>query len=167
MLQGQRLRHMRERRALSQRALGTLIGQDGRYISKLELGILRSVTTTTLARLMTALRVSADYLLGFSDCETLPRRRGTSTPAGRQRQTAARHRNGSTRSSGARPVTPAPPEQTARTVTTDSAVAVAPRDQPAAHGRPLMCPHCYILMQPLEDQSGLVCPACRYWREEE
>ena len=83
MLQGQRLRHMRERRALSQRALGTLIGQDGRYISKLELGILRSVTTTTLARLMTALWVSTDYLLGFSDCETLPRRRGTSTPVGR------------------------------------------------------------------------------------
>ena len=91
MLQGQRLRHMRERRVLSQRALGTLVGQDGKYLSKLELGILRSVTTTTLTRLVTALQVSANDLLGCSDCETLlPRRSGTSTPGRRQRTTATR-----------------------------------------------------------------------------
>ena len=111
MLQGQRLRHMRERRALSQRALGTLVGKDGRYISKVELGILTSVTTNTLARLVTALEVSADYLLGFSDRETLPRRRGINAPERRQqRQTAARHRNGSASSSVARQTPPAPPD---------------------------------------------------------
>jgi transcriptional regulator with XRE-family HTH domain len=129
MLQGQRLRHMRERRALSQRALGTLSGQDGRYISKLELGILRSVTTTTLTRLVTALQVSADYLLGCSDCETLPRRSGTSTPWRRQRTTATRHRNASVSNAVVRPAPSAPPDQDALPVGAVTAVAVAPRDQ--------------------------------------
>jgi transcriptional regulator with XRE-family HTH domain len=131
MIQGHRLRQIREQRALSQGTLGKLVGKDAQYISKLERGVRLSVHTTTLGRLVTALEVSADYLLGFSDCEILPRSRGTSTPGRRQRQTAARHRHGSTSSSVARPTPPAPPDQTVRTVNTDSAVAVAACDQPA------------------------------------
>lgn len=80
MLQGQRLRHMRERRAFSQRTLGTLIGQDGRYISKLELGILRSVTTTTRApddRLAGQRRLSAG-VLRLRDAATAARDQHTS-----------------------------------------------------------------------------------------
>ena len=99
MIQRHRLRQIREQLALSQGTLGKLVGKDAQYISKLERGVRLSVHTTTLARLVSALPVSADYLLGFSDCETLPRRRGTGTPEGRKRQTAARHRNGSTSSS--------------------------------------------------------------------
>ena len=64
MIQGHRLREAREQRVLSQGALGKLVAKDGAYISKIERGVLVSVSTTTLERLVAALEVSADYLLG-------------------------------------------------------------------------------------------------------
>jgi len=64
MLDGERVRHLRGQQSLSQGALGKLIGKDGQYVSKLERGILSSVTTETLERLADALRCSTDYLLG-------------------------------------------------------------------------------------------------------
>jgi transcriptional regulator with XRE-family HTH domain len=70
MIQGHRLRQTREQRALSQEALGKLVAKDGAYISKIERGVLVSVNTTTLERLVTALATSADYLLGLSDQPT-------------------------------------------------------------------------------------------------
>jgi len=80
MIQGHRLREAREQHALSQGALGKLVAKDGAYISKIERGVLVSVNTTTLERLVTALDTSADYLLGLSDQQTpaapTPRRKG-------------------------------------------------------------------------------------------
>jgi transcriptional regulator with XRE-family HTH domain len=90
MMQGDRLRQVRQQRGLTQTALGKLVGQDGQYIYKVERGLRSSITTTTLARLVTVLQVSADYLLGFSDSETLPTPGGKYTPARRQRSTAVR-----------------------------------------------------------------------------
>ena len=47
MIQGHRLRQIREQRALSQGTLGKLVGKDAQYISKLERGVRLSVHTTT------------------------------------------------------------------------------------------------------------------------
>ena len=64
MIQGERIRMLRTQRSLSQGALGKLIAKDGQYVSKLERGVLSSVTTETLERLADALGCSTDYLLG-------------------------------------------------------------------------------------------------------
>jgi transcriptional regulator with XRE-family HTH domain len=180
-MQGDRLRRVRQQRGLTQTALGKLVGQDGQYIYKVERGLRPSITTTTLARLVTALEVSADYLLGFSDCEALPAPGGKGTPARRRRATATRlqdqegappssavprHRNGSASTTAARPDPPVLPGHATLPVGAETAGAVAAGSQPRAPRRPPMCPHCAIPLQPLEGQPGLVCPACRYRREE-
>jgi len=67
MIDGARIRQLRTQHALSQGALGKGIGKDGQYISKLERGILTSVTTDTLEQLAGALDCSTDYLLGRTD----------------------------------------------------------------------------------------------------
>jgi transcriptional regulator with XRE-family HTH domain len=64
MIQGERIRQLRTQRALSQGALGKLLAKDGQYVSKLERGVLSSITTDTLERLADALGCSTDYLLG-------------------------------------------------------------------------------------------------------
>jgi len=70
MLHGERIRILRKQRPLSQGALGKLIDKDGQYVSKLERGVLSSVTTETLERLADALGCSTDYLLGREDMES-------------------------------------------------------------------------------------------------
>ena len=67
MIDGARIRQLRTQHALSQGALGKGIGKDGQYISKLERGILTSVTTDTLEQLAGALDCSTDYLLRRTD----------------------------------------------------------------------------------------------------
>ena len=67
MIDGERIWQLRTQHALSQGALGKRIGKDGQYISKLERGILTSVTTDTLEQLAGALDCSTDYLLGRTD----------------------------------------------------------------------------------------------------
>ena len=64
MLQRQRIFELRTQKGLSQEGLGRLVGKPGTYISKLERGVLTSMSTTTLERLADALRCSTDYLLG-------------------------------------------------------------------------------------------------------
>jgi transcriptional regulator with XRE-family HTH domain len=64
MVHGERIRLLRMQRALSQSALGKLLAKDGQYVSKLERGVLSSVTTETLERLADTLGCSTDYLLG-------------------------------------------------------------------------------------------------------
>jgi transcriptional regulator with XRE-family HTH domain len=64
MLHGERVKMLRQQQSLSQGALGKLIKKDGQYVSKLERGVLSSVTTETLEQLADALRCSTDYLLG-------------------------------------------------------------------------------------------------------
>src|SRR5262245_21225789 len=87
MVEEERLRRVRQQRGLTQTALGKLVGQDKQYIYKVEYGLRSSITTTMLARLVTALEVSADYLLGFSDCATLPAPGGNSAMARRPQAT--------------------------------------------------------------------------------
>jgi transcriptional regulator with XRE-family HTH domain len=83
MLDGERIRQLRLQHTLSQGALGTLIGKDGQYVSKLERSILTSVTTDTLEQLASALDCSTDYLLGRTDEPRLQRpRRRTAAPVG-------------------------------------------------------------------------------------
>ncbi len=67
MLHGERIRQLRTQRDLSQGALGKCIGKDGQYVSKLERGVLSSVTTDTLEQLAEALACSTDYLLNRTD----------------------------------------------------------------------------------------------------
>ena len=81
MLDGARIRQLRTQRSLSQGGLGKCIGKDGQYVSKLERGVLPSVTTDTLEQLAEALACSTDYLLDRAD-EPHPRPR-------RSRQRAA------------------------------------------------------------------------------
>jgi transcriptional regulator with XRE-family HTH domain len=76
MLHGERLRMQRTQLSLSQSALGKLIHKDGQYVSKLERGVLSSVTTDTLEQLALALKVSTDYLLNLTD-DPRPRPRRT------------------------------------------------------------------------------------------
>ena len=86
MIDGTRIRQLRTQRGLSQGALGAGIGKDGQYISKLERGVLTSVTTETLEHLAGALACSTDYLLGRTDASrpTPPatRRRPRQAPVG-------------------------------------------------------------------------------------
>jgi transcriptional regulator with XRE-family HTH domain len=156
MIQGDCLREVRQQRGLSQAALGHRLGLDGQYIYKLEHGVLRSMTTTTLERLVHALHVSADYLLGLSDCvgEACPDTNGAPTRRRPRRVTRAPGLTDTT--------TPEQPD----TAPTAIASLPEPQQQHAMPGRPQMCPHCAIPLQPLEGQLGLVCPACRYRREE-
>ena len=83
MIDGERIRQLRLQHTFSQGALGKDIGKDGQYISKLERGVLTSVTTDTLEQLASALDCSTDYLLGRTDepCLQRPRRR-TAAPVG-------------------------------------------------------------------------------------
>ena len=149
MIQGNRIRQVREQRALSQDSLGKLVAKDAHYISKVERGVLVSMTTTTLERLVQALHVSADYLLGLSD-QAAPAA-GAPTAVASQHQakptaaTSARHAGRTT--NGTHP-TPAP--------------APASAAQPEPSRSSAMCPHCAMPMQPLGDGHGLACPACRY-----
>jgi len=83
MIDGERIRQLRTQQGLSQGALGKRIGKDGQYVSKLERGILTSVTTETLERLAGALDCSTDYLLGRTD-DPRPK-----PPAKRQRNPTA------------------------------------------------------------------------------
>jgi len=64
MLDRKFLRQARERAQLSQQALGEQIGQDQQYISKLERGVLESMTIGTLVRLADVLDCTTDELLG-------------------------------------------------------------------------------------------------------
>jgi transcriptional regulator with XRE-family HTH domain len=75
MIDGERIRQLRTQCGLSQGALGKGIGKDGQYVSKLERGILTSVTTDTLEQLAGVLDCSADYLLGRTDDPRLQRQR--------------------------------------------------------------------------------------------
>ena len=97
MIQGNRIRQVREQRALSQDSLGKLVAKDAHYISKVERGVLVSMTTTTLERLVHALHVSADYLLGLSD-QAAPAAVVTSQPQTqakeRQREAGKKHGRG-------------------------------------------------------------------------
>jgi transcriptional regulator with XRE-family HTH domain len=67
MIHGDRIRQLRTQHGLSQGALGKVIGKDGQYVSKLERGVLTSVTTDTLEDVAGALDCSADYVLGLTD----------------------------------------------------------------------------------------------------
>jgi len=71
MLNGERLRRMREARQLSQGALGKLIEKEGQYISKLERGKLTGITVDTLERLADALGCTTDELLGRTTREAV------------------------------------------------------------------------------------------------
>jgi transcriptional regulator with XRE-family HTH domain len=142
MIQAHRLRQTRERRALSQEALGKLVAKDGAYISKIERGVLVSVNTTTLERLVHALHVSSDYLLGLSDAMGDPRPATNGAPP-RQRARATNK----TRTAPAPAATPA---------------VLAPAAQPDPPRAPGMCPHCGVPMQPLGDGARVGCPGCRY-----
>jgi transcriptional regulator with XRE-family HTH domain len=85
MLDGERIRQLRTHHALSQDALGRLIGKDGQYVSKLERGVRTCVTSETLEHVAEALACSTDYLLGRTDDPRLhqpARRRRTTAPVG-------------------------------------------------------------------------------------
>jgi transcriptional regulator with XRE-family HTH domain len=69
-LDRERLRLRRLKLRLSQQQLGTTIGHDQGYVSRLERGEITDITVRTLARLADALRVSTDYLLGRKDQES-------------------------------------------------------------------------------------------------
>jgi len=64
MIQRKRLLELRTQKGLSQEGLGKLVGKPGSYISKLERGVLTSMSTKTLERLADTLQCSTDYLLG-------------------------------------------------------------------------------------------------------
>ena len=156
MIQGDRLRRLREQAAMTQTRLGALIGQDQQYVSKLERGTLRGMTVETLERLCRALQVSTDYLLDFSystaapstDMRPMPRRRHSQAvprPPGRDT-------NGVPEQPGAAPVAVlSPPEP--------------PQSPPMTHRASALCPYCAIPLQPLGDEARLACRACRYSRE--
>jgi transcriptional regulator with XRE-family HTH domain len=69
-LDRERVRMRRLRLRLSQEQLGSQIGHDQGYVSRLERGEIADITVRTLARLADALRVSTDYLLGRKDEES-------------------------------------------------------------------------------------------------
>jgi transcriptional regulator with XRE-family HTH domain len=158
MIQGDRLRDIRQQRGLSQAALGQRVGLDGQYIHKLEHGVLRSITTTTLERLVHALHVSSDYLLGLSD-QAAPAAVVTSQPQTqakqRQRDAGKKHGRGKIGGDESSPPIEHPPP--ARDV---AAAVVTPAPEPARS--PAMCPHCYTPMVPMDDGQGQACPGCRY-----
>jgi transcriptional regulator with XRE-family HTH domain len=84
MIDGERIRQLRTQRRLSQGALGKGIGKDGQYVSKLERGVLTSVTTDTLEQLAGAFDCSTDYLLGRANTP-----RPQAPPQRQRRRTAA------------------------------------------------------------------------------
>jgi transcriptional regulator with XRE-family HTH domain len=151
MIQGDRLRRLREQAALSQSRLGSLIGQDQQYVSKLERGALRGMTVETLERLCRALQVSTDYLLNFSCTATVPD--SDQTAPQRRPRVLARARGtadaGSPTPHSTAPVAVASPPEASQPPATTS--QVAPR-----------CPYCAIPMQPLGEGAGFACQACRY-----
>jgi transcriptional regulator with XRE-family HTH domain len=154
MIQGHRLRQIRTQRGLSQGALAKLVATDAQYISKLERGVRVSVSTTTLERLVHALHVSADYLLGLPDQMqwTPPARDSSSTR--QAKSVAATSARPTGRTANGTPPAPAP-----------APVAAA---QPESSQAPALCPHCASNLQPVPDQPGLLaCPGCRYQREED
>ena len=70
ILDRDRLRLQRLKLRLSQQQLGTKIGHDQGYVSRLERGEITDITVRTLARLADALQVSTDFLLGRGlECE--------------------------------------------------------------------------------------------------
>ena len=165
MIQGHRLRQIRAQRGLSQGALAKLVATDAQYISKLERGVRVSVSTTTLERLVHALHVSSDYLLGLSD-QAAPAAVVTSQPQTqakeRQREAGKKHGRGKIGSENfTEPIQPSPP---ARDV---AAHVVTPAAPPEPSRSPAMCPHCYTPMVLLGDGQGLVCPGCRYKHDED
>jgi transcriptional regulator with XRE-family HTH domain len=137
MIQGHRLRHIREQRGLSQRKLGRLIGKDGQYLWKLESGMRSCVTSTTLARLAVALGTSSDFLLGLDD-------RPARAPGTRR----ARH--------------PAPVLYPVVPEGLTDGVPMSVEVQTDVPGSFDMCPHCAVPMQPMADERGIACRACRY-----
>jgi transcriptional regulator with XRE-family HTH domain len=148
MIQGHRLREAREQRALSQGALGKLVAKDGAYISKIERGVLVSVSTTTLERLVAALEVSADYLLGLPE-PPIPTTRQRRKPSSRGQK--AVHQEA-----------PAPAPAARRTGHATNGTQLTTTDSPEPAAPPAMCPHCAMPMQPLGDGSRVGCPGCRY-----
>jgi transcriptional regulator with XRE-family HTH domain len=74
MLERERLRLRRLQLRLSQQQLGTQIGHDQGYVSRLERGEITDITVRTLARLADALDVSTDYLLNRTDDPTRAKR---------------------------------------------------------------------------------------------
>jgi transcriptional regulator with XRE-family HTH domain len=155
MIHGDRLRTIRQERGLSQAALGQRVGLDAQYIFKLEHGKRRDMTTRTLERLVQALQVSADYLLGLSEVVQV------ATPAPNSAPPRPRPRRGARVPGRAGTSAPAQQEPTPMAM-------VHPPDppQPARPAQPLLCPHCGIPLQPLAGLLGLGCSACRYRREE-
>jgi len=152
MIQGDRLRDIRQQRGLSQAALGQRVGLDGQYIHKLEHGVLRSMTTTTLERLVHALHVSGDYLLGLSDqAQWTPSDRATLPAAPDTRHTGRAPRPSPRAGVGG-----------AQAVDHGAAAVVTPAEPPAPSRSPAMCPHCYMPMVPMADGQGQACPGCRY-----
>jgi transcriptional regulator with XRE-family HTH domain len=81
MIEGERIRQLRTQHGLSQSALAKGIGKDGQYVSKLERGVLTSVTTDTLEQLAGALDCSTDYLLGRTGNPRLQHTRRRTTAA--------------------------------------------------------------------------------------
>jgi transcriptional regulator with XRE-family HTH domain len=74
MLERERVRLRRVTLRLSQQQLGSQIGHDQGYISRLERGEITEITARTLARLADALDVSIDYLMNRTDDPTPPKR---------------------------------------------------------------------------------------------
>jgi transcriptional regulator with XRE-family HTH domain len=72
MLERERLRLRRLQLRLSQQQLGTKIGHDQGYVSRLERGEITDITVRTLARLADALDVSIDYLVNRTDDPSPP-----------------------------------------------------------------------------------------------
>ena len=164
MIQGTRIRQVREQRALSQDSLGKLVAKDAHYISKVERGVLVSMTTTTLERLVHALHVSSDYLLGLSD-QAAPAV-GAATGAASQPRTPAKqqqkapgkkHGRGKIGSDDSSE----PIEQAPKAIDV-AAHVVTPAASPEPSRSPAMCPHCYTPMVPMGDGQGMACPGCRY-----
>ena len=75
VLDRERLRLRRLQLHLSQQQLGSKIGHDQGYVSRLERGEITEITVRTLARLADALDLSIEYLLHRSDDPTPPQKR--------------------------------------------------------------------------------------------
>ncbi len=64
---GQRIRHVRRFRDMTQRELATSVDLSEGMIARLEQGRVGDLGATKVARIAAVLKVSADYLLGLSD----------------------------------------------------------------------------------------------------
>jgi transcriptional regulator with XRE-family HTH domain len=67
VLHGKRIKALRAKRGLTQRALADAIKRDQGYIYRLEHDHYKDVSVRTLEALANALGVSTDYLLGRTD----------------------------------------------------------------------------------------------------